>query len=385
MMAFGLAAAGAALSVGSYSLTAGAQGLQGSIGPGAMYTATQVISIVFTVGLLERGWGVVALGAANFVRGFGLFVGSMGYLLWRTRRERIVCRASWDVFREVLGLSGFTFLAKIPGTLAQQMDTLVVARFLGPQTAVIYGLTRRGYDVARLIAERPIMALMPAIAHLAGEGDLTRLKATLLRVARMTLWLAGLLVAGFLAFNSDFLRLWVGSEFFAGLHVNALLALGMGLVVLVTACSNLGFALGDVRGNSIATLATSLLSIGLLWLGARFGGLTGIAAAPLAGSLFVGMVYFPRALACRLHLVAMDWNELMREGLLTSGIATGCALIFGRMQPLGWISFAAWTVACALSFGVGLLVFSKAAKNEVGALSRHFGLNKRKQRKAEMA
>lgn len=228
--------------------------------------------------------------------------------------------------------------------------------------------------MARLIAERPTIAFMPAISHLAGEGDVGRLRSTLLRLLRLTIWVVGLLMAGFFALNHDFLRLWVGSDFFAGQLVNGLFALGMGLAVLVSTCANLGFAIGDVRGNSVAILVMSLLTIGLLWLGGRFGGLAGIAAAPLIGSLLVGATYFPAALARQLHAEPADWRALRRDGLLTIGLTVSCAIVASRMEPQSWPAFAASLAGCVGFFVVGIGVLSPAGRDEIAAVVRRLGL-----------
>ena len=368
--AFSWAVAGTALSLASFSITSSALGLQGSLGPGIIYTVTQLIALGLTVWWLLHGWGILALGFANFVRGLGLVVGGVVYLGWRVSRERIVCRFSRDTFREVLGLSGFTFIAKIPGAFAGQMDTFVAARLLGPDAAIILGLTRRGYDMAKMVAERPAVALMPVVSHLAGGSDSGRLLKTMLRLFRMILWAIGLLVAGFLALNDDFVRLWVGGEFYAGTLVNSLLAAVMALSVLIGACANLGFALGDVRGNSLATFAASLLTIGLVWVGAHVAGLVGIAGAPLISLVMIGAFYFPRALATRLRTTGVEWNELGFEALLTLGLVVVCAYIAGLMYPAGWLSFTAIVAGCLIFFALGIVILSPSGKTEAAAVLR---------------
>lgn len=372
--AFAWAVAGTAFSLASFSFTSSALGLQGSLGPGIVYTLTQLVALGLTVWWLLHGWGILALGLANFVRGLGLFVGGVGYLGWRASREGIACKFSREAFREVLGLSSFTFVAKIPGTLAGQMDTFVAARLIGPEAAIMLGLTRRSYDVARTIAERPALALMPVISHLAGEGDVERLRSTLLRLARYTVWLSGLAVAGIWSLNHDFVRLWVGSEYFAGPYVNGLLALGMGLTVLVGNCANLGFALGDVRGNSLAIFSGTLLTLGLIWLGGHQAGLVGIAAAPLVNLVLIGMLYFPRALGRRLHVSREAWRGLAGEGLLTLGLVIVCASLTGLARPHGWLSFGAAAMGCLLAYALGIAVFSPAGKIEARAVLTRLGL-----------
>lgn len=364
IVAFGWAAAGTVLSMTSFSLTAGAQGLQGAFGPGAIYTVTQVVALGLTILWLQAGLGVKALGLAHFVRGLGLCLGAIAYLGWRIRREGIVCRFSFATLRELIQLSGFTFLAKIPGTLAGQLDILLAARFLGPEAAAMFGLTRRGYDISRMVAGRPTVALMPSISHVAGEGNHAKLAQLALRMSRMTLWALGLLFAGFIAFNDDFMRLWIGEGHYAGWFVNVLFALGMVLAVVTSSCSNVGFALGDVRSNSLANLVLSMIGIGALWLSALTGNMAALAAAPLVGLSTVGLWYFPRAMSRRLGMTTAAWQGVGRECGTMAIVGAVLIHMANLIRPESWLAFLIQTVLFAVFYGAGVCALSKSARNE---------------------
>ena len=262
-------------------------------------------------------------------------------------------------------LSSYTFLGCSAGVIATNLDAFVLTRYLGPEVAPVFVLTRKAQDISRMVLERPAVAFMPAVAHLAGAGELERAKVALLRLLRLTLWLLGLIAAGFLVFNGDFITLWVGADLFAGSAVNFIIVLALVISVLVNGLSYLCFSLGNIKGNSLASVAQGLLSVPLIVVGAKYWGMIGLALAPVLVMLVTTAWYYPRSFSRLLNLDRSDAKAFAREAavVLMSGIIVWA--IFVQIPVATWVTFILAVGAFVTAYTLVLSVFSESFRIEI--------------------
>jgi O-antigen/teichoic acid export membrane protein len=366
--AFVSAVVGVALMNLSYGVTSINQGLQSSLGIGLISAATMLSSIALTVWLLFAGYGVLALPLALVFRGVGLCVGNAGYLIWRLRAERVPVRLSFSGFRDLVTLLSYTFWGRMIGGVANNLDAVVIARLLGPEAAPVLLLTRRGVDLSRVFLERPATAFMPAISNLFAGGEIARTQSILVRLLRMIFWLTGLAAVGFLTLNESFVQLWVGGTLFAGSAVNLIIVLGLVASTLTVTLSNLCLALGNIKGNSLALLAQSLITIPLMILGGWAFGMPGVALAPTMAILCISSWYYPRTLAGLLRFHWVEFRSLFREiaQVAMAALMAGGSLMW--LDPHTWASFIVDVLILTSVYGCLLFVFSKEFRAETTAL-----------------
>lgn len=372
--AFFLAIIGTALMIFSYSITATNLGILSSLGIGIIFGVVSVFAIVLTIFLLYSGFGLLSIPIATLFRGVGLTLGNSGYLFWRIARENIGFSFSFRKLPELIKLTSYTFLGRIAGVVSNNVDLFIVSRFLGPDTVPLLHLTRRAPEMSRMFVERPPVAFMPAVSHLVGSGEEDKAKAALLRLLRMMLWLLGLLVGGFIALNDDFVRLWVGSHLFAGQTVNMIICGTFFFAVISSSLANLCFALGNIKGNSLASLAQSLIFIPLVILGAKYFGLLGIVVSPLLSMLVVSAWYFPRSFARLLRLSFEDKKAIFQEILKISLTIVPLTIGFAWLRPGGWFQFIAVVITFSFVYGVCLYLLSKQLRLEINGFLQKFGI-----------
>lgn len=363
--AFLVAVLGTALMIFSYGITAFNQGLQSSLGIGLVFMVTQLGSLAFTIWLFYAGWDLMALALAMVFRGVGLLFGNVIYLVWRVVHDGLCLRTSFAGFRELTQLMAFTFLGKAIGTMATSMDALIVTRYIGPELAPVYTLTRKVPELSRSFMERPAIAFMPAIASLWGMGDKERVRAVLLRLMSIMLWVMGLAGVGFWLLNGAFIKLWVGPTLYAGSLVNGLIIGQMMVMVFATALSSLCYALGNIQGNSVAMLIQGLVSITLMIAGAHYHGMMGVVLAPLIATLLVSIMYYLPVFIRLLHVgrqeVLAYLHEVIRVGAAT--LLTG--LVLNRWsKPDQWWSFTTAVLAISASYILILLILSPLLREE---------------------
>lgn len=366
--AFFLAVIGTSLMIFSYSIIAINQGLLSGLGVGIIVVIVSILAILFTIVLLYNGFGLIAIPLGLLFRGVGFTLGNSGYLLWRVVSGKIGFSLSFRKIPALLKLMSYTFLGRAVGVVANNVDLFIVSRFLGPEIVPVLHLTRRAPEMSRRFIERPAVAFMPAVSHLIGSGEIDKARGALLRLMRMMPWLLGLLIGGFIALNDDFVRLWIGTHLFAGQTINLIICGTLFFAAISSSLANLCLALGNIKGNSLASLAQSLLFIPLVIFGAKYLGLLGIVLAPLVSMLAVSSWYYPRSFSQLLKLLPQDRKEMIREILRILVIIVPLSLSFSRLHPGGWFQFIAMVTAFCFFYGFGLYFLSKQLQSEIKAL-----------------
>lgn len=362
--AFLMAVIGSCFSMFSYSVTAINQGLQSSLGIGSIYVVVHSLDIIVTVILLYLNFGILAIAFSFIFRGVGLLMGNFAYLVWRLKYEGIGFGLTFKKVPSLFKLLTVTFLARASGVFALNMDSFIVARYLGVETVPILALTRKSIDLSRAFLERPALAFMPAVSHAIGSGETAKAKQVLLRLIKILLWSLGAAMGGFIVFNDDFVRLWVGAEFFAGHEINAMLCVLLVFTVLSNSLSSLCFALGNIKGNSIALLLQSLLFIALIFLGGKYYGLVGIVIGPIISLISVSAWYYPRSFSKLLGLARTDHHGFAGESLRTIVAVIGLIFVFKKLQPTGWLEFISYTSLYIFANLAVLLLISSAFRKE---------------------
>src|SRR5690554_477895 len=369
--AFTLAVVGTALTMVSFAYGAMAYGLQGTFAVGLIQIVSTAASIAVTVFFLLSGDGVIAIAKGVLFRSGGWFVGCAIYLFWRVHREKIKISFSRKELRELIRLTGFTSLGRFGGTLINHMDSFVVTRYLGAETTVAFELTRRGPAGARPIIQRLSSAVMPSVSNMDGQGQQKRLAKVLSRMLAMMGWATGLFFAGFACLNQDFVRLWVGPEYFAGHSINLLVLVALSLSMFVAIFSNLCMALGNIEGNSIVRFIESLVFAAAVYIGVKNFGLMGVVVAPIVAKLLVGAWYYPRAFAALVNLEPGVLLRLGKEVLKAFLVAAIMSIIFYQLPVGGWFEFALAGATLSVAYMCALAVISSDFRAEMSTTQKY--------------
>ncbi|MGZ0656219.1 lipopolysaccharide biosynthesis protein [Coraliomargarita sp. W4R72] len=366
-----------AFAVGAVNL-----GLQASFAHGLNFLVANTFSLITTAVLLLLDWGLLAISIGLLVRAVVFLGGGLGYMLWRCQRESMPLIYNGARIKEILSLMSFTSLGRIGGILSRNMDAFFIARFLGPGMVPVFVLSRRGLNVAEMLLNRTGNAIGPSLSHLAGEGDIVKMRGIVSRLLSLNLWLLGLAFGGFLAFNGDFIRLWVGAEFFAGRSVSALLCVLLVFTVLFTLLQTLCVALGDIKRSSVMQFIQAIITFSLLVAGICYWGLIGAVIAPIVGFIVIASWYYPRSLGHLAFLERSNWLVMGREALLSGLLGVGLSGLCMHLELTSWLSFLLAGASMATAYFVLLFALSSPFRSEASQL---IGLITQKIRKVRSA
>ena len=363
--AFLMAVFGMSLMIISYGITAFSQGLQSSLGIGIIFSVSTILSLGVSVFMLFLGYGLLAIPAALIFRGAALIIGNSIYLLWRVRQENINMRLTLDGFSRLKSELSYSFTGRTANLLATNMDSFVVARYIGVEAAAILSLTKKAPDLSRIFLERPAIAFMPAIASLYGEGKIDRVGEILQRLLIMIIWLTGLACSAFICLNEPFVTLWVGPELYSGSKVNIAIVVGLALTVFSRVFSSYCYALGNIKGNSMATFSQSMLAIPLMFFGAREFGMIGVAVAPSIAIILISSWYYPRVFMKLIKLDGRHALKLVREFLIAIMIFTIVIFLEDWMTIVDWFDFLFWAVLMVVVYAALLSLLSSSFRVEL--------------------
>ncbi|WOO42916.1 lipopolysaccharide biosynthesis protein [Rubellicoccus peritrichatus] len=361
--AFFLAVLGSALMLLSFSVGAANRGILGSIGPGLVVLFGNIGTLVLTLILLFWDFGLFAIAWGLFFRGASYLLGHVFYFLLRAYRDKMKVSISFERVTELFHLMAFTSFGKVGYVLTNNMDALLIARFLGPESVPVFVLTRRSYSVAEMILNRTGNAIAPSLSHLKGEGDRVKVQGILYRLLRLNIWLLGLAFAGFFAFNDDFVRLWVGERFFAGSFVSYLLCIWMVASVILTLMQTLCIALGDIKRNAAIQFVQAIIIFPLLVSGIYFFGFIGAVMAPLIGLIAISSWYYPKSLSHHGSMTRGAWKRLKVEAIRSILLGVTVGALFLGLKPGDWLSFILCAAALVLLYCISLFLVSHSARD----------------------
>lgn len=296
--AFRLSLVALAFTLGAYGPTASNFGLQRAVAPGVAQLVSSVVGLGVTVTLLLLGQGLPSLPIGMIARAAILFFGNVWTLhAWTKRHLPERPRFDRDEFREVVGITTYTFTARLGGALIGRVDSVLLSRLVNPEAAALLGLTTRTYEPVRMVGERVGPALLPSMSHLGGEAGANTVAVLGGKLVRAVGWVAAIGAGGVMALNEPFLTLWVGSEFFAGQGVTVLAGLAVGLSILLSVYGQAVFAMGGIRQTAVMSLVEAAVKVPLQLVLTPLIGLIAMPLCALFASVVVSLRWLPRVAA----------------------------------------------------------------------------------------
>jgi O-antigen/teichoic acid export membrane protein len=274
-------------------------------------------------------------------------------------------RGYWNrtTAKTLLSYSIFAFIANVADILRFQVDSFVIAAYLG-LAAVTH------YKVGSLIAvyflnfmATFITVLLPVFSRLHGSGDHEGIRKTFFFANKIAICMASFMGFGLIFWGKHFIERWMGPDYLDAYPILAILVLGFLLALWQSPSFDFLFGTSKQKFvaliNSIEGISNLILSLVLV----RYLGLAGVALGTLIPmfviKLFVQPIYVSRALS-------IPYSEYMRKIGKTISIVCLSLLLpslisiqFGAPDYTILLSLGVISLSIYL-FGMWLLEFSPA-------------------------
>jgi|GEM_PF-636489 len=361
LLAFKIAAIGTGFIMLSYAFVGSNQGLQSSLGIGLIFIISNTLSLVLNLVLLFKGFGLLSIAYATLFRGVGMVAGNVFYLASRLKKEHIALRFERAFFTSFSKLFSYTFFSKISNTVVNNLDLVLVARFVNPETVTMLELTRRPVSIIQNFTNRISVSFMPSLAHLHGEGNIGKVKEVFMNFIFLFSWASMFIIFSFVAFNKDLLSVWAGRSVFIGNPLNILICLSLLITSYTYNLSNFTFALGNIKGNSFINIVKSVTYVALMFTLGYFWGIYGFLIASILAVLCSEAWYYPKKIITLLNLDKSTLRDAGRENvkLILTGLSLCILFNLLHLKITNWAMLIFYGMVFTLCFFALLYVISE--------------------------
>ena len=154
------------LNVTGYALVAVNQGMQSSLGIGLIYSVSMLTAIIIQIYMLMLGYGVISIAMGTLVRGGGMVVGNIIYMLYRFWREQIKFSIHRQVLIQTLKSTSYTSISRAASAISSNLDSYIMTKLFNNESAPIFQATKAPAGICNAFVTRPIVAIAPIISHL---------------------------------------------------------------------------------------------------------------------------------------------------------------------------------------------------------------------------
>lgn len=280
------------MSLTSFSMSGINQGMHNASQVAISSILANVLFLVMNIALLVLGFGIISIAFANLCRAVFINVYNYSAIRILLNKEGMKIIFEGIHFKKFIRIFSFTSAASIIGGFSASMDTIVLARFISPVMITIFEINKRPVQLTQSLVGRHSVALMPVISHAGGKEDKSGIIQLISTQFRYYLYATLFIAIGFCFNYYDLLSAWVGSSKYAGNQIIYLLVANFFFGLIGYFMSNMGYALGDIKMNSLINIVKGVAIGVLFYVSARFYGITGILSTMLAGYILIDFSVF---------------------------------------------------------------------------------------------
>lgn len=343
---------------------------------GFLSMGTNLVCIV-AIFLLLPHYGIKAFGLAMLLRGCIDLSGHILILLSFIRKKTIAIEFSKQVTKKLFGDVSFNFFARVGNLLGKNSQLFFITKFITPEAAVIFKFTKTIPEISKVFITLPAEAIMPVFSKYLGQKpSLEDVRSKISKMIFYSVWSMGLILLGFVLLNEIFINLWVGPAFYAGHATNIMIVLWVVMSLITNNLMYTVFALGDLRKNNMVVFIQSIFFVGLMLALIRPFGIFGIALAMVLSESLISLVYYPWSLQKYVQFDKKQINGFIKELLHVVLTISFIYLIATKINysPGSWYGFAGYLGICVVAYLSGLIVSSRAFRNELKSLHLNFKL-----------
>lgn len=267
------------MSLVSFSMSGINQGLQNSADVAKATVLANVLFLVVNILFLYQGFGVISIAFSNLTRSVFINIYNIVSMRKVLHREDLKLDFNMPFFKRFIKIFSFTSVSRIIIGLSGSVDMIMLARFIPPSMITVYEINKRPINMTSGLIGRHSVALMPLISHGKGKGD----EESIIKFigSNFRIYSYAILFTSFMFWLTyrNLISVWTGSSKYAGDTVLHLLIANFFLGLIGYFMSNMCYALGDIKMNSLINMIKGiLLGTVMYFVAQRYG---------IIGTLFV--------------------------------------------------------------------------------------------------
>lgn len=369
------------LSLVSWTISGINQGLHNAADVAISSLSSNFLFLGVNILFLYLGYGVMSIAIANVFRAIYINIYNMVSMKKFLQKENMPVVFSKLHFKKFIKIFSFTSASKIISGLSYSVDMVVLARFIPPAMITMYEINKRPINITNSLIGRHSVALMPSISHAKGLDDTEAITSLINKQFKLYAYAA--LFTSFMFFINykNLITLWTGADKYAGNTTVYLLIAYAFIGLICYFMSNVQYALGDIKSNSLFNIIRNLFYGVAMFFAAREYGIIGTLVVSISLALAADFFFY----AYKVHKLGY-----LQMALIKSTFATWSIIIPGSLF-VAWLlktfvlkivapsAYFSQMISCSIAFSaffiVLLLMVDGDMRNELKIFKKNFTLN----------
>ncbi|OQY29452.1 MAG: hypothetical protein B6244_03500 [Candidatus Cloacimonetes bacterium 4572_55] len=217
-----------------------------------------------------------------------------------------------DKLREVTSVSLYLFIILASGTIAAQVDRIVIKLFAALEAVAVYSVAAKMSNYVFRLAKQFINALTPLIAELKGAGETKNIQRVMLEGTKLSLIIVSPLAMSLFFFSKDLMVAWIGPDFEESGVVLSILLLAIFPTVIQANAGNILAMTDNHRFAAWTSLGSAILNVIMSVILIQFLGLPGVALGTLISAFVMQTILV--LYTCR--VIPIDITKLLIRSIL---------------------------------------------------------------------
>lgn len=280
------------MSLVSFSMSGINQGLQNSEDVAKATVLANVLFLVVNIVLLYQGFGVISIAFSNLTRAVFINIYNIVSMRRVLHKENLNASFNMPFFKRFIKIFSFTSISRIITGLSGSVDMILLARFIPPSMITVYEINKRPINMTSGLIGRHSVALMPLISHGKGTGDEENIIKFI--SSQFRIYSYAVLFTSFMFWLTyrNLISVWTGSSKYAGDTILHLLIANFFLGLIGYFMSNMCYALGDIKMNSLINMVKGVLLGTVMYFVAQKYGIVGTLCVFLIIGAVTDVSYF---------------------------------------------------------------------------------------------
>ena len=283
-------------------------------------------------------------------------------------------------FKKFIKIFSFTSASKIISGLSYSVDMVVLARFIPPSMITMYEINKRPINITNSLIGRHSVALMPSISHAKGLNDTAAITGLINRQFKLYAYAALYTSFMFIINYKSLITLWTGADKYAGNTTVYLLVAYAFVGLICYFMSNVQYALGDIKSNSLFNIIRNLFYGVVMFFAARKYGIIGTLVVSVSLATAADFFFY----AYRVYKLGYLQTSLIKNTFATWSVIIPFSLFVGWLIKTYALTLVApdayfsQMVICSIIFSafyiILLLIVDSGMRNDLKIFRKNFAL-----------
>ncbi|MBC8035379.1 MAG: MATE family efflux transporter [Chitinophagaceae bacterium] len=291
-LAFLISVLATGFSLVSFSMSGINQGMHNAAPVAIASLLANLVFLMVNLVFLFLAFGVMSIALANLSRALFLVSFNLIAMLRQLKKDQIAVIYDLPYFKKFIRIFSFTSASRIISGLSGSMDLIILARYIPPSMITVFEVNKRPVSLTQSLIGRHSVALMPSISHAKGSGDFNYITSLINKQFTYYTYATLFICFTFWLTYEHLITLWTGPGQYAGDIILLLLITNFFFALIGYFMSNMGYAVGDIKRNSIVYIIRGLLLATLYIIIAPIYGIKGTLISSICAVILTDFSYF---------------------------------------------------------------------------------------------